>query len=55
MQALAGDFAPLTDLRASAGYRMQVAQNLLLRFWLETRSDSPLPAAALSVWARESC
>ena len=53
MAALGGDFTPLTDLRASAGYRMQVAQNLLLRMWLETRSDSPLPAAALSVWARE--
>jgi xanthine dehydrogenase small subunit len=51
--ALTSDFTPLTDLRASAGYRMQVAQNLLRRCWLETRSDSPLPAAAVSVWARE--
>ncbi len=49
-QALAGDFTPLSDMRASAGYRMQVAQNLLRRFWLETRAGDPLPAAALSVW-----
>jgi xanthine dehydrogenase small subunit len=53
MAALATDFQPLTDLRASAAYRMQVAQNLLRRFWLETRADSPLPADAVSVWTRE--
>jgi len=50
-QALARDFAPLTDLRASDAYRRDVAQNLLRRFWLETRSDAPLAAAATSVWA----
>ena len=31
MQALTHDFAPLSDMRASADYRMQVAQNALLR------------------------
>ncbi len=36
MAALSGDFAPLSDMRASAEYRMQVAQNLLLRFRLES-------------------
>jgi xanthine dehydrogenase small subunit len=30
------DFTPLTDMRASAAYRMMVAKNLLRRFWLET-------------------
>jgi hypothetical protein len=30
---------------------MQVAQNLLERFYLETRSDHPLPAARVSVFA----
>jgi xanthine dehydrogenase small subunit len=30
------DFSPLSDLRATAGYRMLVAQNLLRRFHLET-------------------
>lgn len=48
--ALAEDFQPLTDMRASAAYRMKVAQNLLQRLWLETRADDPLPGAATSVW-----
>ena len=52
--ALARDYTPLTDLRASAAYRQQVAANLLRRCWLETRPQQPLPPAALSVWARES-
>ncbi|MCR5885825.1 xanthine dehydrogenase small subunit [Rhizobacter sp. J219] len=50
--ALVQEFTPLTDLRASAAYRLQVAQNLLQRFWLETRTHDPLPPAATSVWAR---
>ena len=49
--ALASDFEPLTDMRASAGYRQQVARNLLQRFWLETRPQDPLPAQATSVWS----
>jgi xanthine dehydrogenase small subunit len=49
--ALASDFQPLTDMRASAAYRMQVAHNLLRRFWLETRADRPLAANETSVWA----
>ena len=48
--ALAQDFKPLSDMRASAGYRLQVAQNLLQRFWLETRAEDALPPAATSVW-----
>jgi xanthine dehydrogenase small subunit len=48
--ALARDFAPLSDMRASAAYRMQVAQNLLRRFWLETRADAPRPPAEVAVW-----
>ena len=48
--ALVRDFQPITDLRASSGYRMQVARNLILRFWLETRSSGPLPPQATSVW-----
>jgi xanthine dehydrogenase small subunit len=32
-QAMAGDFTPLSDMRASAAYRMQVAQNLLRRYF----------------------
>jgi len=48
--ALAQDFQPLTDLRASASYRLRTARNLLERFWLETRPDAPLPASAVQVW-----
>ena len=48
--ALAEDFKPLSDLRASAAYRLKVAQNLLQRLWLETRATEPLPGAAVSVW-----
>ena len=50
-QALAHDFTPLSDMRASAAYRLQVAQNLLQRLWLETRSDGALPPEATSVWS----
>ena len=42
MQALANDFTPLTDMRASGQYRMRVAQNLLQRFYLEN-TDNPYP------------
>ena len=41
------DFTPLTDWRASAGYRMQVAKNLFRRFWLERRDgDAPVRLSA---------
>ena len=43
MQAMLEDYTPLTDMRASASYRMRVAQNLLLRFFLEqTTEDYPV-------------
>ena len=44
--ALAQDFKPLSDMRASADYRMQVAQNLIQRLWLETRAEDALPGSA---------
>jgi xanthine dehydrogenase small subunit len=50
MDALAADFAPLTDLRASAGYRQQVARGLLKRLWLQTRTHNPLPAHDVRVF-----
>ncbi|CAN7702735.1 xanthine dehydrogenase small subunit [Bosea sp. LjRoot9] len=37
ISALASDFQPLTDMRASAGYRLKVAGNLLRRFLIETK------------------
>jgi xanthine dehydrogenase small subunit len=51
MAALGDDYAPLTDMRASAAYRLQAARNLLYRFYLETRPDDPLPAGRVSVYA----
>jgi len=40
MNALEHDFQPLTDMRASATYRMNVAKNLLLKYLLETTGES---------------
>ena len=51
MSALATDYTPLSDMRASADYRRQTAQNLLYRFFLETRPDNPVPAGSASVFA----
>jgi xanthine dehydrogenase small subunit len=45
--ALASDFTPMSDLRASAGYRLQVAGNLIRRAALEAGG-----ATAVSVWDR---
>jgi len=42
MQVLAEDFTPISDMRASAAYRLQVAQNLLYRFYLE-HTETPYP------------
>lgn len=40
-QALADDFSPLSDARASAEYRLQVAKNLLKRYFLHmTTADA---------------
>jgi xanthine dehydrogenase small subunit len=45
--ALAQDFQPLTDLRATSGYRTQVAGNLLRRFYLQHGGPvGPLRTAA---------
>jgi xanthine dehydrogenase small subunit len=51
MAALATDYAPLTDMRASAAYRMRTAQNLLYRFFLETRPDRASLPSQVSVFA----
>jgi xanthine dehydrogenase small subunit len=37
--ALADDFGPITDWRASADYRARVARNLLRRFYLESTGE----------------
>lgn len=36
MEALARDFTPLSDMRASSRYRMTAARNMLRRYHLET-------------------
>jgi xanthine dehydrogenase small subunit len=51
--ALERDYAPLTDMRASAEYRMTAAQNLIERLWLETRAHDRQPARAVNVWATD--
>lgn len=37
--ALADDFSPISDMRASADYRLRATRNLLRRFFLETRGE----------------
>ena len=39
-QAIAEDFKPLTDMRASDAYRLTVAANLLRRFWHEVAGEA---------------
>jgi xanthine dehydrogenase small subunit len=51
MAALAQDYAPLSDMRASSAYRLMAAQNLLRRFWLETRPQDRLPREAVNAFA----
>ena len=34
------DFTPLSDLRASMGYRLATAANMLMRYWLEDQGTA---------------
>jgi xanthine dehydrogenase iron-sulfur cluster and FAD-binding subunit A len=36
---LRSEITPIDDLRSTARYRLQVAENLLAQFWLETEPD----------------
>lgn len=40
MQAFEADFTPMSDMRASAEYRMETAKNLLLRYFLEDEQQN---------------
>ncbi|WP_147107737.1 xanthine dehydrogenase small subunit [Tateyamaria sp. syn59] len=40
MQAMTRDFTPMSDMRASSQYRMEAAQNMLLRAWLEDQGQA---------------
>ena len=48
LPALAEDFQPLSDMRASAGYRLQAAQNLALRYFHDLNGT---PVSVLEVTA----
>jgi xanthine dehydrogenase small subunit len=54
MDALAADYQPLSDMRASSAYRLKVARNLLLRFQLETRDRAPLALFDVNAFAFEA-
>ncbi len=43
--ALAQDFMPISDMRASAGYRLEAAQNMVRRAFLESAGASRVPDA----------
>jgi len=51
MDALARDYTPLTDMRATANYRMRTAQNLLRRFWMETRPEDAISNTYVNAYA----
>ena len=51
MKAMEQDYAPLSDMRASSAYRLRTAQNLLYRYWLETRADAPLAPQSIRAFA----
>jgi len=40
VEALVRDFTPISDWRASAGYRARVAGNLLRRLFIETTDEA---------------
>jgi len=44
-EILRGSYEPLSDWRASAGYRTRVAGNLLQKFFLESLSGEPVSLA----------
>ncbi|GBQ84272.1 xanthine dehydrogenase XdhA [Gluconacetobacter johannae DSM 13595] len=46
--AIATDFAPISDMRASDWYRRTVAANLLTRLFAETAPDGPRPETRLA-------
>lgn len=48
MEAMAQDYAPLTDMRASAAYRMKTAQNMLRRYFHDLAG---VPVSVLEVEA----
>lgn len=52
--ALRGEFAPISDMRASAAYRSEVLGNLLQRFWMESQGLAAASLESLDVEALPS-
>ena len=50
--AVLTDYQPLSDMRATDQNRHRLVQNLIYRFYLETRPDSPVAIENLSVFAQ---
>ena len=50
--AVLTDYQPLSDMRATDQNRYQLVQNLIYRFYLETRPDNPVAFEKLSVFAQ---
>ncbi len=48
LDAYAGDYQPLSDMRASADYRLLVAKNLLRRFFLETQGGEAVRVSRIA-------
>ena len=51
MQTLRDEFTPISDMRATAGYRSTVLGNLLQRFWLESQGAVQTDLRSLEVAA----
>jgi xanthine dehydrogenase small subunit len=49
MQTLCAEFEPISDMRASSGYRRQVLGNLLQRFWLESQGEQHINLEMLTL------
>ena len=49
MQTLRTEFTPISDMRASSGYRTQVLGNLLQRYWLESQGTPQIDLQSLAL------
>ena len=49
MATLRAEFSPISDLRASSAYRVQVLGNLLQRYWLESQGVQPINLESFSL------
>jgi xanthine dehydrogenase small subunit len=54
MAVLRAEFQPISDMRASAGYRQTVLGNLLQRFWLDSQGQHPVNLETLNAATLEA-